>query len=127
MRLGELLALRWQDVDLSNAVIRVRWNFTDGRLTTPKNHERRDVDLSPDLVETLGAWWGELGRPDDDKLVFPGETKNGYINAKVALKRHLYPAMEAAGVPRLGPTDEKRSSIRSAIHSRSGRSRTVTR
>lgn len=109
MRLGELLALRWQDVDLSNAVIRVRWNFTDGRLTTPKNHERRDVDLSPDLVETLGAWWGELGRPEDEKLVLPGETKNGHINAKVALKRHLYPAMEAAGVPRLGPTGEKRS------------------
>lgn len=87
----------------------LQWSFTGGRLTTPKNHERRDVDLTPDLVETLGAWWGELGRPEDDKLVFPGETKSGYLNSKTVLYRELYPAMEAAEIPRTGPTGEKRT------------------
>jgi integrase len=72
-----------------------------------KNHERRDVDLTPEVAELLGAWWGELGRPDDEKLVFPGETKTGYINGQVVLRRELYPAMEAADVPRVGPTGEK--------------------
>lgn len=62
MRVGELLALRWSDVDLTNAVIRVRWSFTGGRLTSPKNHERRDVDLPPILSRRWapgGASWAD--------------------------------------------------------------------
>ncbi len=108
MRLGELLALTWGDVDLVGAVIRVRRSYTDGYLNTPKNHERRDVDLTDDLVELLGAWWGEIGSPDDDRLVFPGPTRSGYLNPKVVLVE-LYAAMEAAGVARVGPTGEKRT------------------
>lgn len=108
MRLGELAALTWGDVDLVGAVIRVRRSYTDGFLSTPKNHERRDVDLTPELVELLGAWWGELGSPADDRLVFPGATKSGYLNPKQVLSA-LYDAMEAAEVPRVGPTGEKRT------------------
>ena len=40
MRQGELLALRWDDVDLEQAVIRVRSSYTGGSLGTPKNRER---------------------------------------------------------------------------------------
>lgn len=92
MRLGELTALAWADVDLAEAVIRVRRSYTDGHLSTPKNHERRDVDLTGDVVELLGAWWGELGRPADETLVFPGETPAGYLNPTTVLRRELYPA-----------------------------------
>ena len=109
MRQGELLALTWAEVDLSEAVVRVRRTYTDGHLSTPKNHEARDVDLTPDVVELLGAWWGELGRPGDSTLVFPGETPSGYVNPQVVLRRELYPAMEAADTPRVGPTGEKRT------------------
>jgi hypothetical protein len=49
------------------------------------------------------------GRPEDDKLVFPGETKSGYLNNKTVLYRELYPAMEAAEIPRVGRTGEKRT------------------
>jgi integrase len=109
LRLGELLALTWNDVDLTDALIHVRRTFTDGYLNDePKNHERRDVDLTEDVVELLGAWWGELGSPGDEKLVFPGPTRNGYLNPKAVLGA-LYAAMEAAGVPRIGPTGEKRT------------------
>jgi integrase len=109
MRLGELLALTWADVDLVESVIRVRRSYTGGHLGTPKNHERRDVDLTADVVELLGEWWGELGRPDDAKLVLPGETPSGYLRPETVLRRELYPAMEAAEVPRVGPTGEKRT------------------
>jgi integrase len=109
LRLGELLGLRWNDVDLTGALIHVRRTFTDGYLNDePKNHERRDVDLTEDVVLLLGAWWGEIGSPGDEKLVFPGPTKNGYLNPKTALNE-LYASMEAAGVPRIGPTGEKRT------------------
>jgi integrase len=54
MRQGELLALTWGDVDLAGTIVHVRHSYTDGHLSTPKNHERRDVNLTPDLVELFG-------------------------------------------------------------------------
>ena len=109
MRQGELLAVRWGDLDLQHAVIRVRRSYTDGYLGVPKNSERRDVDITADVVERLGHWWGELGSPADDTLVFPGEGKGGFQSAATILRRELYPAMERAGIPRVGPTGEKRA------------------
>lgn len=108
MRLGELLALTWADVDLSETVIRVRRSYTDGSIGPTKSGERRSVDLTEELVELLGEWWGELGGPDDDRLVFPGPTKSGYLNV-ATVARELYEAMSAAEVPRIGPTGEKRT------------------
>jgi integrase len=109
MRLGELSALTWADVDLTDATICLRQSYTGGELSSPKNHEQRSVDLTAELVELLGAWWGALGRPDDEKLVFPGETPDGYLNPTTVLRRELYPAMKRAGIPRLGPTGQKRT------------------
>jgi integrase len=109
MREGELIGLTWADVDLSAAVARVRRTCTDGIVHEPKNHERRDVDLTPEVVDMLGAWWGELGKPVDDQLVFPGDGRDGYLVNGTILKRELDPAMERAGVPRVGPTGEKRT------------------
>jgi integrase len=109
MRQGELLALTWGDVDLVNSLIHVRRTFTDGNVGTPKNHEKREVFVTDDVVALLGEWWGELGRPTDETLVIPGETKTGYMNSQVVLRRELYPAMERAGIARVGPTGEKRT------------------
>jgi integrase len=109
MRLGELLGLTWGDVDLMEAVIRVPRSYSDGTLGTPKNHERRDVDVTGDVVELIGEWWGTLGQPDDGALVFPGETASGYMNQQVILRRELYPALKEAGIARVGPTGEKRT------------------
>jgi len=108
MRQGELVALRWSDVDLDGAVARVRSSFTGGTLGTPKNRERRDVDLITDVVEVLECLRGNnFGLRDD--LVFPGESGQRFISAQVLLRRHLYPAMAAAGILRVGPTYEKRT------------------
>ena len=109
MRFGELAALTWGDVDLVGGVVNVRRSWTDGNLGLPKGRERRSVDLTADLVELLGAWWGEVGKPGDDALVFPGPTKTGYLNDQVVRKSVLYPALTAAGIPRLGPTGVDRT------------------
>ncbi len=61
MRQGELLALRWCDIDLEQGVARVRRSYSGGTLGTPKNRERRDVDLISDVVELLiqmHSGWG---------------------------------------------------------------------
>jgi integrase len=108
MRLGELSALTWGDVDLVEGVVRVRRSYTDGNLGTTKNRENRDVLLAPEVVTLLGKWWGECGRPAEDRLVLPGETVSGYLNPHSVL-RQLYGAMERAGIARVGPTGEKRT------------------
>ncbi len=109
IRQGELSALTWRDVDLADAVIRVRRSITDGHLGIPKNHERRDVDITRDLVDLLGGWWGESDATADSELVFPGDGRDGFLVSSTILKRELYPAMRRAGVPRQGPTGALRT------------------
>jgi integrase len=53
MRLGELLALQWGDLDLNARAADVRRNLVAGRITTTKNRQRRRVDLSKHLTDTL--------------------------------------------------------------------------
>ena len=42
MRQGELIALCWREVDLSERVIRVKHTYAGEAVSTPKNHERRE-------------------------------------------------------------------------------------
>ena len=53
MRLGELLALEWRDLDFDTRVIHVRRARVAGRMTTTKNKTRRRVDMSLKLAEEL--------------------------------------------------------------------------
>jgi len=108
MRQGELLALRWCDVDLEEAVVRVRRSRTGRTIGTPKNRERRDVDLLSDVVDLLTGLRGEWGRASDD-LVFRHPHGTAFLDPPVVLRRYLYPAMASAGIPRVGPTLEKRT------------------
>jgi integrase len=108
MRQGELLALTWADVDTLDAVIHVRHSYTDGHLSTPKNHEKREVHLAKEVVDMLGAWYGLSGKPAEGALVFPGSTGT-YLWPMTILRRELYPAMVDAKVDRVGPTATKRT------------------
>src|SRR5207247_10150956 len=78
MRQGELFALRWCDVDLEQAVVCVRRSYTGGTLGTPKNRERRDVDLISDVVELLAGWRDD--QASSDNLVFPGENRSSFLS-----------------------------------------------
>jgi integrase len=109
MRQGELFAVRWCDVDLQEAVIRVRRSCTGGTVGTPKNRERRDVDLISDVVELLARLRGERCIAHGESLVFPNADRASFLTPTVVLRRHLYPAMAHAGVQRVGPTLEKRT------------------
>jgi integrase len=54
MRMGELIALRWQDVDLIAGRVTVRQNAVKGR-RTPKSGKAREIALSNDTVAALKA------------------------------------------------------------------------
>ena len=55
LRLGELIALQWPDLDFNGRFIEVRRNLVAGRVTTPKNGKTRRVDMSAQLTDALGA------------------------------------------------------------------------
>ena len=67
LRVGEVVALRWRDVDLAGGTITVGESKTDAGV--------RVVDVSPDLLDELKAHRMTSGFPELDALVFA--TRNG--------------------------------------------------
>lgn len=55
MRLGELCALTWDDLDFVKGKIHVVRNYTHGRLVSPKNNRGRVIPMSPQLAAVLRA------------------------------------------------------------------------
>ena len=53
MRLGEALALQWDDLELEAREIRVQRALSRGRIDTPKAGHGRTVDLSQTLARML--------------------------------------------------------------------------
>ena len=53
LRMGELLALQWEDLDFHGRFIQVSRSYTHWRITTPKSGESRRVDMSLELTQTL--------------------------------------------------------------------------
>jgi integrase len=57
LRLGEALALRWEDVDRTASMLRIERAVSRGRVGPPKTLKGvRDVALAPGLLEGLKAW-----------------------------------------------------------------------
>lgn len=113
MRQGELLALRWHDVDLDGGSLQVRAavHYTkDGYVfAEPKTkHSRRRIALSQMCVtalrehralqqverEALGSAWTDLD------LVFPN-TVGTPFGAENLVQREFYPLLKQAGLPRV--------------------------
>jgi integrase len=97
-RQGELLGLRWGDVDWDNCQLAIQRTFNNGRLFTPKTQtSKRKIDLGPTVIKELKKW--RLACPKNDlDLVFPNEAGN-HINNKNMLRRNFRPALKAAGCP----------------------------
>ena len=53
MRLGELVALQWDDIEFHRRWIHVRRSRVAGKMTTTKNKQRRRLDMSVLLTQTL--------------------------------------------------------------------------
>jgi integrase len=99
LRRGEILGLRWRDVDFEASTIRVRASYAAGQLTTPKSGKVRSVPMAPDAAEALAR----LGQRDrfvsDDDFVFAAES--GLPINGDALSSRYEKALVAAGLRRL--------------------------
>lgn len=98
MRQGELLALRWRDVDWQAKRIRVRRNYTRGHWSTPKSRSgERSVPLSSKVEAELRAHLRRSRFAGEDDLVFANPL-SGEVLPHGPLVRRFKKALKAAGV-----------------------------
>ncbi|GAA3528451.1 putative prophage phiRv2 integrase [Aeromicrobium flavum] len=101
LRFGELAELRRHDIDVKNAVIRVRRGVVRSRSAgvvakAPKSDAGiRDVPIPPDIVDAVAEHLREFAAPGRDGLVFPGANGNhlspSAFYGKVSRKRRGKP------------------------------------
>ncbi len=99
LRQGELLALRWRDVDFVAGLVHVRRNYTDYQETVPKSKKVRSVPMVPDVVDALAKLKERGYLSDDDDLVFCN-TAGDHLDSW-ALRRRFYAALKRAELPRI--------------------------
>jgi integrase len=95
LRIGELLALRWCDVDLAGGRIFVRRAVSRGKIGTPKSGKAREVALSDEAIRALKSHRHLRG-----ELVFCDDA--GKMLTRGAVKWPLWSASDRAAVKRMG-------------------------
>lgn len=103
LRQGELIALRWRDVDWIAGRIRVRQNYVRGEYGTPKSkRSSRSVPMADrvagELERLFQARYGEQDSADHgDELVFADPHDREPLQRSDLLER-FYATMKAAGM-----------------------------
>lgn len=100
MRFGELLGLKWEDVDYSANRIEIKRSFSHGRMDTPKSKKSRFVDMSNQLKLVLmqhrGAMQQKYGTVPE--AIFPGPD-GGHADGDNFRNRVFYKLMEKLDFP----------------------------
>jgi integrase len=94
LRLGELVALRWRDVDFEASRIRVQRGFVAGEITSPKSRKGRSLPMSEQVAQVVARLGQREAHTGPDDLVFAGDG-GGHIDGS-ALTRRFKRAREAA-------------------------------
>jgi integrase len=99
-RQGELLGLKWSDIDWGNKQVHIQRTFNNGRFFDTKTRtSNRRIDLGPVLVNELRKWKLVSGK-NDLGLVFSNGTGQP-IDHHNLVNRHFLPSLEAAGLLRI--------------------------
>jgi len=100
MRIGEIKALKWKDIDFEKRQIEVRRSCRRGRITGTKTDKRRRVDMTPHLTDALRELKTRQKRlslknaQPVPEWVFAG--KKGQILSRVAFENALNRCLEDA-------------------------------
>lgn len=98
LRQGELVALRWRDVDWSAGVIRVRRNYTLGAWGAPKSRRSsRAVPMIDRTAVELERLFHRSRFQDDDDLAF-AHPQLGSVLDTSRLRKRFKEALSVAGV-----------------------------
>jgi integrase len=107
-RLGELIALDWDDLDLTGRTLRIHrhWDRVDG-MTLPKDGEPRMLNLIPPAVELFERWTALAGVQPGDSPIFPAPRSRDRLNGQY-VSRRVDDAREKAGISEVGEGGRKR-------------------
>lgn len=95
LRLGEICALRWGDVDLDRKVLTVRRSWSAGHETSPKSGKARTLPMTDDLVAEMR--WRRART--SSVCVFPAS--DGERLDRNRVKHPFWRCIKAAGVPEI--------------------------
>ncbi len=101
LRISEILALQWRDIDVENQRIYVRRAYVYGKFGKPKSKaSKRPVPLHPVLAAHLLTWRRDTPYGKEEDLVFPSFKLKGRKppRANMLLSDHLRPAAVKVGV-----------------------------
>jgi integrase len=99
LRMGELRALRWSDVDFAKRLVHVRRSYTGATFGAPRSQRVRSVPMSDQVARALDALSRRDGNSRPDDLVFsPGQNVPFHHDT---VRKRFYAALEAAGLGRL--------------------------
>jgi integrase len=87
LRRGELVALRWRDIDFPGQAIRVRANYSFGELVTPKSGKVRSIPMVQEVAEALARLSQREHFTRDEDPVFAG-TVGGHLDASALRRRY---------------------------------------
>lgn len=96
LRIGELLALRWQDVDLENRFLSVNQSVYEGHFDEPKSRRsKRRIPLAPNAEAIIRSFHRMNANPSE--LIF--SARNGSaLSRRNLLNRQLKPVCRALGL-----------------------------
>ena len=101
MRIGEILALRWQRIDLLGATLEVAENYSSGQFGPPKTKSsRRVIPISSALRRVLENQHARVAPNSPNDLVFQ-TVKGTPFSDKNLYNRELAPACDRIGQPRI--------------------------
>ena len=99
LRLGELRALRWRDVDFAGRIVHVRQNFVAGEFTSPKGKRVRSVPLIDQAMVVLDGLSRRERFTGEDDLVFPSVVGEPFEDSQ--LRRRFTGALSRAGLRKI--------------------------
>ena len=99
-RQGELLGLRWIDIDWIARRVRIADNYTRGAFDSPKSHEGRSVPLADTLAAELEHHFQRSAFQADEDLVFC-HPQTGRVLDPSKLRKRFRDALDRAGVRRI--------------------------
>ncbi len=99
LRISELLALQWEDLDAAKKTISIRRKFTRGRIGKTKTPAScATLPVADGLLDILSDWKKKTG---DSEWVFPSPRTGGPRSGSMLLQKGLKPIAAKHGVPGL--------------------------
>jgi integrase len=97
MRIGEIIGLRWEDINFHSNFLKVKRNISNGIIDTPKTAGSiREIEILPPVKKALKAQFALTGLRND--YVFLTQYGKHYQDAGVLSRKQWKPLIRATGL-----------------------------